>query len=71
MELLVNVEPMTSHNNVKALPHLYDVVESNVQSLKALDVSADSYGSLLSSVLMNKFPAELRRSSAGRLEMTT
>ncbi len=39
---------------------LYDVIESNVRSLTSLDVTAESYGSLLSSWLMNKLPAELR-----------
>lgn len=47
-------------NHTKALRHLYDVIESNVRSLRALGVAADSYGSLLSSVLMNKLPNELR-----------
>ena len=55
MEIHINVDLVSSNNNVKALRHLHDVVESNVRSLKALDISADSYGSLLSSVLMNKF----------------
>ena len=35
-------------------------MESQVRSLKALGVSSDSYGSLLSSVLMKKLPQELR-----------
>ena len=41
-------------NNVKALRRLYDV-----RSLKFLGVTAESYGSLLASVLMNKLPREL------------
>ena len=45
---------------MKGLRHLYDVIESNVRSLKSLGVRAESYGSLLSSVLMNKLPSELR-----------
>ena len=45
---------------MKGLRHLYDVIESNVHSLRSLDVSADSYGSLLSSVLINTLPPELR-----------
>ena len=60
MDLLMNVEPITSHSNVKGLRQLYDVVESNVRSLKSLGVTADSYGSLLASVLMNKLPSELQ-----------
>ena len=60
MEQLLNVESITSPHDVKGLRQLYDVIESNVRSLKSLGVKADSYGSLLSSVLMNKLPAELR-----------
>lgn len=39
---------------------IYDTNESQVCSLKALGVSADSYGSILSLVFMNKLPEELR-----------
>ena len=60
MEQLLSVERVTSQHDVKGLRHLYDVIESNVRSLRSLDVSADSYSSLLSSVLMNKLPPELR-----------
>ena len=60
MEQLLSVEGVTSQHDVKGLRHLYYVIESNVRSLRSLDVSADSYGSLLSSVLMNKLPPELR-----------
>ena len=60
MDLLLNIEPITFQHNLKGLRHLYDTVESQVRSLKALGVSADSYGSMLSSVFMNKLPKELR-----------
>ena len=52
MEQLLNVDSVTSPYDVKGLRHLYDVIESNVK--------AESYGSLLSSVLMTKLPSELR-----------
>ena len=60
MDILLNVEPVTSVHNLKSLRHLYDLVESHIRSLKSLGVSSDSYGSLLSSVLLNKLPQELR-----------
>ena len=60
MEQLLNVDSVTSPHDVKGLRHLYDVIESNVCSLKSLGVKAESYGSLLSSVLMTKLPSELR-----------
>ena len=61
MDLLMNIDPVASPHNLKQLRHLYDTVESQVCSLKSLGVSADTYGSLLSSVLMNKSPQEFRR----------
>ena len=60
MEQLLNIDGVASQQDVKGLRQLYDVVESNVRSLKSLGVKADSYGSLLSSVLMTKLPSELR-----------
>ena len=60
MDILMNVESVTLRSNVKGLCQLYDVVESNVRSLTALGVGADSYGNLLASVLMKKLPSELR-----------
>lgn len=60
MDLLLNVEAVSSQHNVGSLRRLYDRVEANVRSLDALGVTADSYGSLLSSVLIKKLPHELR-----------
>ena len=60
MEILLNVEPVTAQNSLKGLRHLYDVVEAHIRGLKALGVSSESYGNLLTSVLMNKLPSDLR-----------
>ena len=60
MDILLNADPVTSQHNLKGLRHLYDIVEAHVRSLKSLGVSSDSYGSLLSSVLLSKLPQELR-----------
>ena len=60
MDIMMNADSVTSHNNVKALRQLYDVMESNVRSLKSFGVTSESYGSLLASILMNKLPSELR-----------
>jgi hypothetical protein len=59
MDTVVTIPAVTGNNDVKTLCRLYDVVESNVQSLKSLGVPAESYGSLLSTVVMNKLPTEL------------
>ena len=48
---------LCQHNRCRPI---YDTVEAQVRSLRALEVSADSYGSILSSVFMYKLPKELR-----------
>ena len=58
MDILMNADAVTSPHNVPALRHFHDV-ESNVRSLKALDVAAETYGSLLATVLMNKLSNNL------------
>lgn len=60
MDTLLNVEAVTSPHNLKGLRQLYDNVESHVRSLNTLGVAAESYGSLLASVLMNKLPHDLQ-----------
>ena len=60
MDALLSTEAVSSPHNTKAVRHLYDSIESHVRSLKSLGVTADSYGTLLTSVLLNKLPQELR-----------
>ena len=60
MELLLNLEPVTSQHQLRNLRRLYDSVETHVRSLKSMDVTSESYGSLLTSVLLSKLPQELR-----------
>ena len=60
MDALLGLESVTSASHVKALRRLYDQLEFQVRSLKSLEVPVDSYGNLLSSLLMNRLPQELR-----------
>ena len=60
MEGLLNMAPVTSNHDLRGLRRIYHLVEVHVRGLKALGVSSESYGNLLSSVLMNKIPQELR-----------
>lgn len=60
MDILLNASPVASQNNLKGLCHLYNQIESHVRRLKSLEVALESYGSLLSLVLLNKLPQELR-----------
>lgn len=58
MDILLNIEPVTSPNNVGALRRLHDRVESNVRALSTLGVAEESYGTLLSSVLVKKYKVD-------------
>lgn len=60
MDDLINLAPVNSNQDLRGLRQFYDLVEVHVRGLKALGVPAESYGSLLSSVLMNKVPQEVR-----------
>ena len=59
MDALLSLEPATSQS-LKGLRQFFDIVESHVGGLRALDVPSSSYGGLLSSVLMNKLPPDVR-----------
>ena len=60
MEVLLSLEAVTSDYNLVALRRLYDKIETQVRGLRSLGVPPDSYGSLLSSVVMSKTPQEIR-----------
>ena len=60
MDILINLEAVSSSSNIKGLRRLYDIVESNVCSLKSLGVNASTYGTLLASVLFNKILQEIQ-----------
>lgn len=60
MEVLLSVKAVASDTHLKALRRLYDKIETQVRGLQSLGVSSDSYGSLLSSVVLSKVPQEIR-----------
>ena len=60
MDIHLNLDAVSSQHNLKGLRHLFDLVESHVRELKSLGIPPEAYGSLLSSVLMNKLPSEFR-----------
>ena len=74
MDALLHVSAVTSDGHLRELRRLYDQSEANIRSLKALGVESGSYGAMLSSVLLNKLPPELRlivsrKISADKLDM--
>ena len=60
METLLSIDAVASDSHLRDLRRLYDQAEANIRSLKALGVETESYGAMLSSVLLNKLPPELR-----------
>lgn len=60
MEALLQVESVSSSQNVKALRCLFDNISSPMRSLVSLKVKDETYGSLLSPVLINKIPPDLQ-----------
>ena len=60
MDDFINMAHVYSSYDLRGLRQLYDLVEVHVRALKALGVPSEFYGSLLSSVLMNKVPQEVR-----------
>ena len=60
MDALMSLEPVMSLQNLIALRRLHDTVETHVRGLRSLGVAPESYGALLSPVIMKKLPQELR-----------
>jgi hypothetical protein len=60
MDALLTLPVVTSHHDLRGLRRLYDSVEAHVRGLRALGVPSESYGGLLTSILVNKLPPEIR-----------
>lgn len=68
MSILLGIDQVSSASNTVALRHLYDKLETNVRALKALGVSEDTYGTLLSLVLVSRLPLELQLMAGREME---
>ena len=60
MSELLKLQPITSEEGVSYLRLFYDNIESHVRSLLSLGVDSKNYGALLSPIIMEKLPNELR-----------
>ena len=60
MDILLNLEAVVSDSNLRALRHLYDTVEAQIRGLNSMGVQSETYGALLSSVVLGKLPQEIR-----------
>ena len=56
----MNLEPVSSDLHLRDLRKLYDSTESHIRFMKSLGIESDTYGALLSSVLLAKLPPDLR-----------
>ena len=53
METLLSFSAVTADNHLRDLRRLFDQAEANIRSLRALGVEPESYGTMLSSVLLS------------------
>ena len=60
MDALVNLPIVENARDLKAVRHLYDEVEANVQALSALACKAEEYGGLLLLLIFHKIPEGIR-----------
>ena len=60
METLLNLSAVSGQHDLRGLRRLHNEVEAKVRSLKAFGVERDSYGTMLTSVLLTKLPPEVR-----------
>ena len=60
MDALLNLPTVNSYHDLRGLRQLYNAVETHMRGLRALGVTVDSYGGLLTSILMNKLPSKIR-----------
>ena len=60
MEALLKLPIVSSVHETKKLRDLYEKIEINIRSLKALGIESESFGNLLVPVVLEKIPSELR-----------
>ena len=58
MEALLNVS--TPSNNLPSLQAFYDTIQNHMRALLSLGKPPENYGSLLTSVILNKLPTEIK-----------
>ena len=70
MDALLKVEAVNFCRDVRALRRLYDLKSSHIRSLKSFGVNCDSYGTLLSPVLLLRLPPKMQLNVEGFLRWT-
>lgn len=59
MNILLNLQPVRSSNDLRALRRLYDTCNVQIRSLDSLEVKSDSFGNLLCPLLMKCIPRDI------------
>ncbi|XP_057290238.1 uncharacterized protein LOC130612923 [Hydractinia symbiolongicarpus] len=60
MNKLLTLENVKSSRDIKSMRKLYDLIESQVRSLKALGFKAENYGPMLIPVVLSKLPNDIK-----------
>ena len=68
MNALLNLPKVNNVEDLKGLRQLHDKVEGHMRRLKSLEVESGTYGNLLTPILINKLPKELRLEAAKQLK---
>ena len=61
MQALLNLpKPANNHSSLQTF---YDTIENHVRGLSSLGKSSETYGSLLTPIILNKLPNEIKKIS--------
>ena len=63
IQTLMNLPSIRSHHDLPAIRKLLDKVHTNVTSLKVLGEPENSYGRIVTSMLMTRLPTEIKLSA--------
>ena len=68
MDSLLKLPSVNSVEQLSKIREVYDKIEVNVRSLDSLGIKSETYGNLLSPIIMSKIPSELRLIKSRKLE---
>ena len=60
MEVLLQIESVSSSQNMKALQRQFDNINTHIRSLESLNIKEESYQNLLCPVLVGKLPPDMQ-----------
>ena len=60
MDALLSLEPVKSTNSIGSLRLLYDKIMMNVRALKSFDISSNQFGPMLTPVILQKLPSNIK-----------